>query len=65
MFVAYEDRGLHISEIPERDKQVFLHPIASRAETIRILAEASRQRPDICWVIVGRGPWGVRGEKSQ
>ena len=59
MFVAYKNRELRINEIPAKDITVFLHPIATRAEAIQILAEAARQRPDICWVIVGRGPWGV------
>jgi hypothetical protein len=65
MLVAYEHDGLQIKEIPEDDVKVFLHPIASRTETVRILAEAARQRPDVRWVIVGVGPWGVRGEILQ
>ena len=65
MLVAYENHGLQIKEIPEEDIRVFLHPISSHAETLRILADAARQRPDVRWVIVGVGPWGVRGEISQ
>jgi len=65
MLVAYEQHGLQIKEIPEEDIKVFLHPIASHTETLRILAEAARQRPDVRWVIVGLGPWGVRGDISQ
>jgi hypothetical protein len=62
MLVAYEDRGLHIEEIPPGDVGVFLHQIESLDEAKRILAEAIKQRPDVEWLIVGTGPWGVRGE---
>jgi hypothetical protein len=65
MFVAYKNRELLISEIPAKDIKVFLHPIESRSDAIQILAEAARRRPDISWVIVGRGPWGVRGESLE
>jgi hypothetical protein len=62
MLVAYDDSGLQIKVVPRDDIDVLLHPIASREEAVRILAEAKRQRPDAQWVIVGLGPWGVRGE---
>jgi hypothetical protein len=53
---------VQIKDIPRDDVDVLLHPIANREEAVRILAEASRLRPDIQWVIVGLGPWGVRGK---
>jgi hypothetical protein len=62
MLVAYEDRGLQIKEIPSSEIKIFRHPIASHAEAIQILDEAAKLRPDVHWVIVGLGPWGVRGE---
>ena len=62
MLVAYEDRGLQIKEIPASEIIVFKHPIANHAEALRILDEAAKLRPDVHWVIVGLGPWGVRGE---
>jgi hypothetical protein len=62
MLVAYEDRGLQIKDIPAKEITVFQHPFASHTEALRILAEAEKQRPDVHWVIVGLGPWGVRGE---
>jgi hypothetical protein len=62
MLVAYEDRGVQIKDIQRDDVDLLLHPIVSRDEAVRILAEAQRLRPDVQWVIVGLGPWGVRGE---
>jgi hypothetical protein len=62
MLIAYEDRGFHIDEIPAGDIGVFLHPVESFDEAKRILAEAFKRRPDVGWLIVGTGPWGVRGE---
>ena len=62
MLAAYEHRGLHIEEIPTKDIRVFLHHVESQDEAKRILAEAIKQRPDVHWLIVGTGPWGVRGE---
>jgi hypothetical protein len=62
MLVAYEDRGVQIKEIPPEEIMTFEHPVAGHDEVVRILAEAVKQRPDVQWVIVGLGPWGVRGE---
>jgi hypothetical protein len=62
MLVAYEDRGLRIEEIPPEEIMTFEHPVADHDEALRILAEAVKQRPDVQWLIVGLGPWGVRGE---
>jgi hypothetical protein len=62
MLVAYEDRGFHIDEISTGDIGAFLHRVVSLDEAKRILAEAAKRRPDVQWLIVGTGPWGVRGE---
>ena len=62
MLVAYEDRRLQIKEIPANEIIAFQHPIASHPEARRILEEAAKPRPDVHWVRVGLGPWGVRGE---
>ncbi len=62
MFAAYEDRGLQIKEIPASEITVFQHPIASHDEALRIQDKAAKLRPDVHWIIVGLGPWGVRGE---
>jgi hypothetical protein len=62
MLVAFDDRGLQFKDVPRDDIDVLLHPIASREEAVRILAEAKKKRPDAQWAIVGLGPWGVRGE---
>jgi len=62
MLVAYEDRGLQIEEIPPEEIMTFEHPVADHDEALRILAEATKQRPDVQWLIVGLRPWGVRGE---
>ena len=62
MLMAYEDQGLQIREIPPEEIMKFHHPVATYAESRRILDEAAKQRPDVHWVIVGTGPWGVRGE---
>jgi len=62
MLIAYEDRGFHIDEIPTGDIGIFLHRVESFDEAKRILAEARKRRPEVQWLIVGTGPWGVRGE---
>ena len=61
MLVAYEDKGIHIKEIPVEDIKVFLHHVDNQDEAKRILAEAEKLRPDVQWLVVGNGPWGVRG----
>ena len=62
MLIAYEDRGLQIEEIPAEAIITFEHGVAVHDEALRILAEATKRRPDVQWLIVGLGPWGVRGE---
>ena len=62
MLVAYEDKGIRIEEIPLEDIKVFLHHVDTQDEAKRILAEATKLRPDVQWLVVGIGPWGVRGE---
>lgn len=62
MLVAYDDKGLQIEEIPDDEIKIFAHQIASHDEALRILAEAEKQRPDVHWLIVKTGPWGVRGQ---
>jgi hypothetical protein len=62
MLVAYEAQGLHVDELPTENIKLFLHQIGTHDEAQRILAEAVERRPDVQWFIVGKGPWGVRGE---
>lgn len=62
MLVAFDDHGLRVEEIPAQEIMMFQHPIADHEEARRILDEAKKQHPEVQWVIVGSGPWGVRGE---
>ena len=62
MLMAYDDRAFTIKDIPMEETRVPLHPIETRADAERILAEAMRQHPDVRWVIRGTGPYGVHGQ---
>jgi len=62
MLVAYDDCGFTIKDIPMEETRVPLHPIESRSDAARILAEAIRRRQDVRWVIKGTGPYGVHGQ---
>jgi hypothetical protein len=61
MLMAYEDLGFKIKDIPMEEARVPLCPIDGHAAAVRILEKAKIERPEVSWVIVGSGPYGVHG----
>ena len=59
--MAIKDPAFRIVNYPTEEARVPLCPLDNFAEAEGVLAEAEKQRPDILWKIVGKGPWGVRG----
>jgi hypothetical protein len=61
--MAYDDGGLKIRDYPMEEARVHWHSIQDRESAERILAWAKTERPDIVWVIIGNGPFGVHEKR--
>jgi hypothetical protein len=61
MLMAFKDGEFKIKDVPSEDAGVRLHSIETRPEAVEILKWAKGQRSDVKWIIVGKGPYGIRG----